>query len=103
MIRFQCIFPLLFVSSRYGPNHVGNATDNAKECLTCLYASSSKSFQANSETATMYRRVSKKVLTFGGLLIKKYVAIFKPEMFIYQSKANLGQKILFGKITIFKT
>ena len=44
--------------------------------------------------------VSQKVYAFGELLHKKYEAdIFKTEMLIYQSKANLDENILFGKIT----
>ena len=48
--------------------------------------------------ATLYR-VSKKVQRFWGLWNEKYVGDFKTKMLIYQSKANLDEKILFGKIT----
>ena len=43
---------------------------------------------------------SRKVYTFDELWNEKYVTdIFKTRMVIYQSKANLDEKILCGKIT----
>ena len=47
---------------------------------------------------SLYWVSQKKVYAFGGLWNKKYVTIFKTEMFIYQSIVNLDEKILFGSI-----
>ena len=41
----------------------------------------------------------KKILPLAGCGIKSMRPIFKTEMLIYQSKANLDEAILFGKIT----
>ena len=47
---------------------------------------------------TIYLDESKKFRCLAGCGIKSMRPIFKTEMFIYQSKANLDEKILFGKI-----
>ena len=47
----------------------------------------------------IYRVNQKKVQAFGGYGMKSMRAIFKTNMLTYQSKANLDEKILFGKIT----
>ena len=44
----------------------------------------------------------RKVYAFDRLWNKKQVASIKTEMLIFQSKANLDKKILFGKITHLK-
>ena len=46
----------------------------------------------------MYQVSRKKLARLGGCEIKSIWLIFKTGMF-YQSKANLDEKILFGKIT----
>ena len=47
----------------------------------------------------MYWVSHKKVHAFGGLWNKKYRAISKNKMLIFHSRADLDEKILFGKIT----
>ena len=52
----------------------------------------------------MYQVSQKKVDLFGGLWDKKYVTDIQIKMLIYQGKAKLEEKTLFGKIlNIFKT
>ena len=46
------------------------------------------------------RRAKGKSIRFAGSEIKITRPIFKTLMLMYQSKANLGVKILFGKITL---
>ena len=47
-----------------------------------------------------FHRVSEQVFTrLAGCVIKSMRPIFKTEMLIYQLKANLDERILFGKIT----
>ena len=43
----------------------------------------------------------KKVYAFGELWDKKFVTMYKAEMLIHQSKANLDEQISFDKITHF--
>ena len=45
------------------------------------------------------RGVKKKFTCLAGSRIKRVWVIFKTKMFIYQSKANLDEEILFGRIT----
>ena len=42
-------------------------------------------------------------MEFGGLWNKKYVITFKTKMLIYQSKANLDEKMFLVKSHIFRT
>ena len=46
-----------------------------------------------------YRESQKKFMRLAGYGMKNMRLILKIEMLIYQSKANLEKKILFGKIT----
>ena len=69
-------------------------------CMVSWFSRNEQAFKAN-KPHCLYR-VSQKVFTrlvdFG---IKSILPIFKTEMFIYLSKANLAEKILKGKSFIF--
>ena len=47
----------------------------------------------------IYLVSKKKIMHLAGCEIKSTRPMFKTEMFINQSKANLDEKVLFGKIT----
>ena len=63
---------------------------------------SAKILNENPEECTVPGESKKRFQSLAGYRIKSMFLIFKTKMLIYQSKANLDEEILFGKVRHLK-